>query len=324
MCGATSMPNRRICLYFSWSRPKEVNIELGFLDNRYPTLFEFRRAVWPLYEWASDPTNFSQDVSGFLDHVVLFDFRSFHNVVAAETGHAISVIQREGDKPPVMELDDELLGEVDTLIVVSLDHHRTDQRASPGEVEAIKAFLARESSCLIICPHHDVGAVDNIQEREIQHRHHGDPLVPSQQRIGGFAKSLLEELGLPVENRFGLSPGRSADGSPGFLVHYDAGHGQPRILENVRTFNLHPHLPHFWIPPAFRDKITVLAKQPINSDATAHRFAQEGNSHFDAFLHIAPRGDRSGHIFVCDATLWSAAFGGKPSLQQLWLNIARF
>jgi hypothetical protein len=318
------MQNRRVCLYFSWSRPREINIDLGVLDNRYPTLFEFRRAIWPMYEWASDPARYRQDVSGFLDHVVLFDFRAFHDVIVEETGHPISIIQREGDKPPVMELDDELLSEVDTLIVISLDHFRSEQRASRGEVEAIRAFLGRESSCLIVCPHHDVGAVEELSAREVQHRHHGDQLVPSQQRIGGFAKSLLDALGFPIENRFGLSPGRAADGSPAMLVHIEGEHGRPRILENVRTFNLHPHLPHFWIPPSHQGAVSVLAKQSININATPHPFTQDGTRHLDAFLHIPPGGDRSGHIFVCDATLWSAAFSGKPSLQQLWRNVAQF
>lgn len=82
------MASRRVCLYFSWNRPKEISVELGDLDNRYPTLFEFRRAIWPMYEWASDPTRYNQDVSGFLDHVVLFDFQAFHNVIVEETGQA--------------------------------------------------------------------------------------------------------------------------------------------------------------------------------------------------------------------------------------------
>jgi hypothetical protein len=41
---------RRFALYFSWSRSLETAAELGKLENRYPTLFEFRRAIWPLYE----------------------------------------------------------------------------------------------------------------------------------------------------------------------------------------------------------------------------------------------------------------------------------
>lgn len=318
------MPGRRVCLYFSWSRPQEIDVDLGILDNRYPALFEFRRAVWPTYKRASELGGYEQNVGGFLDHVIHYDFLTFEGVIAAETGHPLSVIERVGEKPPMMEIDDDMLSHVDTLIVVSLDHYRTKQKPSSGEVEAIKSFLARENSCLIVCPHHDVGGIEDLPAREMQHLHHGDPLVPSQQRIGGFAKSLLDELGFPIENRFGLNPGRAADGSPGMLVRAEGDREPSRLLDGVLTFNLHPHLPHFWIPPGILDKVEVLAKQPINLNASPHPFMEEGNNLFNAFLHIPPGGERSGHIFVCDATLWSAAFGGKSSLQRLWINVARF
>src|SRR4051812_43130452 len=116
------MAGSKVCLYFCWSRPRENGAELGILNNRYPTLFEFRRAIWPMYEWAMDPARFNQDISGFLDHVVLFDFDGFSKVVEDISGHPVTLIQREGDKPPVNELDDDLLKDVDVLIVVSLDH----------------------------------------------------------------------------------------------------------------------------------------------------------------------------------------------------------
>jgi hypothetical protein len=31
----------------------------------------------------------------------------------------------------------------------------------------------------------------------------------------------------------------------------------------------------------------------------------------------------AGQLFVCDATLWSSAFGGLGSLQNLWRNLAQ-
>lgn len=315
---------RRVCIYFSWSRPQELGANLGVLDNRYPSLFEFRRAIWPLFEHASDPTLFSQDISGFLDHVVLSDFKAFDRVITEATGNPVSILQREGSTPPVKELDDDLLRNVDTLIIVSLDHFRTEQHPSSGEIECIQSFVQRENSCLIICPHHDIGAAEPLQEKEVQHRHHGDILVPGQQRIGGFGRSLLAALGFPIENLFGLNPGRSPDGTPAPLMHTEDNPSKRGILERVDTFNLHPHLPHLWVPPPLVGKVSVLAQQAINLEAPPHPFTQHGNRYFSAFLHIRPEGTRGGHIFVCDATLWSSAFGGLPSLQQFWLNVAHF
>ena len=40
----------------------------------------------------------------------------------------------------------------------------------------------------------------------MEYKHHGDPLVPRQQRFGKYTRSLMKGLGVPVENRFGLRP----------------------------------------------------------------------------------------------------------------------
>jgi len=316
------MAARRFTLYFSWSRPQEINAELGILENRYPTLFEFRRAIWPMYEWVSDPVNYQQGIAGFLDHVVLFDFQRFDTVIREVTGNPVSLIQRMDDIPPVREIDEAFLKDVDTLIVVSLDHFMTQQRPSEGEIQAIQHFLERDEACLIVCPHHDVGVGDDQVSRERELRHHGDGLVPSQQRIGGFARSLLDALGLPVENRYGLSPGRRAtDNGPSLLLKY-ADLDELRVLQGVDTFNLHPHLPHLYVPDEFRGKFRVLAQQEINLAAAEHPFVEAGNRYFNALLWAAPDGARAGNVFICDATLWSSAFSGVASLQQFWVNLA--
>ncbi len=43
-------------------------------------------------------------------------------------------------------------------MVFGLDHMVTEQEASTEEIEAIKQFLTREGTSLILAPHHDVGA----------------------------------------------------------------------------------------------------------------------------------------------------------------------
>jgi hypothetical protein len=317
------MPGRRFALYFAWSRPKEVGAELGQLENRYPTLFEFRRAIWPHYEWARDPTQYQQNISGFLDHVILFDFQRFSQVILEATGQPVALVQRAEDGPAVRELDGDWLAEIDTLIVISLDHFRTQQRATPGELEALRHFLARENACLVVCPHHEVGAGEEQGSREVEFLHHGDRLVPAQQRIGGLARSLLEGLGFPIENRYGLSPARSVtDNGPAPLLRAED-LDELNILRGVDTFNLHPHLPHLYVPGALHPSVRVLARQLINPQAPRHPFVDAGNRYFNALVWIPPEGRRAGHVFVCDATLWSSAFGGVQSLETFWRNLAR-
>ncbi|WP_461327254.1 hypothetical protein [Bradyrhizobium barranii] len=297
-----------------------MSAPLGVLENRYPTLFEFRRALWPLVEQLRDPAQYDQGVAGFLDHVVLSDFEAFRKLTKDETGHEVSVIQREGSSPTRSQIDEALLLNIDTLIVVSLDHFRTCQQASPDEVELIRRFLQTESKCLVVCPHHDVGSQPSVHMQKAEFEHHGDRLVPAQQRIGGFARSLLEGLGLSIENQFGLSPARAADGSPAaLLLKRDLDHRN--IFQDVSTFNLHPHLPHLALASP-NSSFDVIAQQYISGLASSHPFVEAGNRSFNAFLQARP-GLFGGDVFVCDATLWSSAFGGLNSLQALWRNLAR-
>lgn len=315
------MSHRKFALYFSWNRTSEIGAELGVLENRYPTLFEFRRAIWPLYEWARDTAVYRQDISGFLDRVVLFDFQHFMDVVSQATGNPVSLIQRGEDR--IQKLDADLLENIDTLIVISLDHFQTEERADSEEITAIRQFLAREDACLVVCPQHDVGAGGDRPSQEVEFLHHGDRLVPAQQRIGGFARSLLAGLGYPIENLYGLSPAASPiDNSPAPLQIFPE-LDELNILQGVTTFNLHPHLPHFSITKTRQSEVRVLAKQLINPNAASHPFVEAGNTYFNAFVWIPPKDSQAGNLFVCDATLWSSAFGGVASLEVFWKNLAR-
>lgn len=66
----------------------------------------------------------------------------------------------------------------------------------------------------------------------------------------------------------------------------------------------------------------ILAKQPINPVASKHPFVEAGNRYFNALLWVIPNGNRAANMFICDATLWSAAFGGLESLEVFWQNLA--
>jgi hypothetical protein len=316
------MPGRRFALYFAWSRPQEIGAELGQLENRFPTLFEFRRALWPRYEWARDPAQYRQDISGFLDHVILRDFQRSGQVILEAAGQPVTVMQRVEDGPPIREIDEDWLADIDTLIVISLDHFRTKQQATPGEMEALQHFLARENACLVVCPHHDIGAEEEQSSQEIEFLHHGDRIVPAQQRFSSFARSLLAALGFPIENRYGLSPARSVtDNGPAPLLRLED-MDELKVLQGVNTFNLHPHLPHLHVPGALDSSVRVLARQLINPQAPRHPFVDAGNRYLNALVWIPPEGSRAGHVFVGDATLFTSAFGGLQSLETFWRNLA--
>jgi hypothetical protein len=54
----------------------------------------------------------------------------------------------------------------------------------------------------------------------------------------------------------------------------------------------------------------VLARQHFNLEAETHPFTAAGNTHFSALWWAPTAGARRGHVLVCDATVWSAAFKG--------------
>ncbi len=313
------MENRRFVLYFAWDRAKETTKNLGILDNRYPTLFELRRFAWPALEALSEPSIYNQEIDGFLDNIVLSDFAMFCDDVKTYTGTDAKVVQRSyGGKHTA--LTSELLGECDTLIVISLDHDVTNQSPEPTEIESVKEFLKRPEACLIVCPHHAVGKSDDFKLAQVEHNHHNDILVPSRQCIGNFGKEILHALNLRIENKYGLRPASDLDTeSPAGLQKIDE-IDDLDLLEGVDTFNLHPHLPHFEIA-ADDANLRVLARQKIDTRASIHPFVEAGNQYFNAFVWCPPTTDRAGNILVCDATLWSKAFGGLQSLKRLWKNI---
>jgi hypothetical protein len=311
---------RRVSVYISWSYPGESNRDPRQLDNRFSTMTEVRRVMWPSYEkpqW-SDPLQFQQGISGALE-LFFWAWVRFQEVVESVTGFVVPVFQRVDQAGFALPLDERVLGDVDTLLVFSLDHSVTEQRASAGEIDAVRNFLKREGTCLLIGPHHDVGASEDMSERQMEYAHHGDALVPRQQRFGGYARSLMQGLGIPIENRYGLRPAREGERIAPLTVDRDL--DTRGWLSGVRNFNFHPHLPHYAVTTDDTRAVRVLAKQPIDR-AKPHPFTNAGNTEFNALVWMPPAGERAGDVLVADSTIFSVLFGADESLEHFWKNVA--
>ena len=321
------MTGRRIAIYYAWSRPGETGAPLGVIENRFPSLFEIRRMLYPHLQEFRDPGRFEQSVAGFLDHVMKPNYAGFVELASGWTGQPVLEFERVGDDGVPVLLDDDLVDGIDTLIVVSFDSFRTDQRASDAELRAIRGFLAKPGNLLVVSPHHEVGYAEGLSEseklsrQEADFHHHGDKMIPPQQRFGGFARSLLAGLGVPVMNRFGLHPAAEPDGSPS-PIEIQHGLDRLRLLEGVTTFNLHPHLPHLERHGDAVEKMEVLARQRIDLAAPPHPFTRDGRASFDALLQSRP-GVFAGDLLVSDATLWQSTAGGLDSLRRFWANLAQ-
>jgi hypothetical protein len=319
-------PARRVLLYFAWSRPAETGAPLTVIDDRFPAVFELRRLFYPKFEALSDAAKVDQGIAGFLDHIQKPNFQAFAQQAEALTGHKVVQIERISDDGAVTALDGWLDG-VDSIVVISFDSLRTGQVASAAEVEAIRRFLDDPDHLAFVCPHHDIGEATGSMGEEraarqlAEHLHHGDLGIPPRQGFGGFARTLLAGLGVPVDNRFGLRPAATPDGAPA-PVEIDRALDELGLLRDVDAFNLHPHLPQLErIGPSIQ-RMDILARQKIDRAAPPHPFTQDGRFTFDALLQSRPEAF-AGKLLVCDTTMFSSTAGGVENLRRFWANIVQ-
>jgi hypothetical protein len=312
---------RRMSIYWTWSYPWESQRDTAAMENRFSTMIEVRRVLWPRYETPEwDTANFLQGVAGTLE---LFhrSSLSFQEVAEAVTGHAVAIFQRVDQAGYRLPIDERILADCDTLMVFGLDHLTSAETASVAEVEAIKAWLKREGTCLLLAPHHDVGFTDDLEQRQVEYLHHGDALVPRQQRFTSYGRSLMQALGVPVHNAWGLRPALVSGTrqiAPLTQLRDDDRLG---LLKDVTTFSFHPHLPHYEVTAAAGNSIRLLARQPIDLERL-HPFTMGGATEFNCLLWMPPSGERAGDIVLVDSTHFTTLFGGTDSLKNFWRNLA--
>ena len=221
-----------------------------------------------------------------------------------------------------LPIDERILADTDTLMVFGLDHILSEQEAAPEEISALREWLQREGTCLVLAPHHDVGFSDDFAQRQVEYHHHGDPLVPRQQRFGQYTRSLMTALDVPVHNRWGLRPavveGTKEIAPLTAFSDLDAA----RLLRERHHIQLPPHLPHYELTAPESDSVRVLGRQRIDADRP-HPFTAAGNTEFNALIWMPPKNQRSGDIVLVDSTNFTTLFGGTDSLQNFWHNLAR-
>ena len=313
---------RRMSVYVSWSYPAEAGRNPAELDNRFSTMTEVRRVSWPAYEapeW-SDPFQFQQGITGSLE-LFFWAWAPFQQYLREITGHVVPVFQRIDQAGFKLPIDERILTDADTVMIFGLDHMITEQEAAVEEIEALRDFLKREGTCLILGPHHDVGASNDLQVRDMEYHHHGDALVPRQQRFGLYLRSIMKGLGIPVENRYGLRPAVEPGTQKPVPLSIAKDLDTKGWLQGVTNFVFHMHLPHYAVTVENTKSIHVLARQPIDL-SRPHPFTEMGNQEFNTFLWMPPSGKRAGDILLADSTLFSTLFGVDESVKHFWKNLA--
>lgn len=312
---------RRLSIYWTWSYPWESQRDPAALENRFSTITEVRNVLWPAYETPEySAAQFLQGIAGTLE---LFhrSTLSFQKIAGEVTDHPVAVFQRIDQAGYKLPIDERILADTDTLLVFGLDHLLSEQEAGPEEVAAIREWLRREGTCLVLAPHHDVGFTSDFKQRQMEYLHHGDTLVPRQQRFGQYTRSLMKALNVPVHNTYGLRPALvkgTKDIAP-LTAFRDL--DKLGLLKNVPTLNFHPHLPHYEITDKGGKSINLLARQPIDRDRP-HPFTEAGNTEFNCLLWMPPNSERTGDIVLVDSTNFTTLFGGTDSLENFWRNIA--
>ena len=316
---------RRVSIYWTWSYPWEAQRDPAAMANRFSTMTEVRNVVYPAYETPEfEAANFLQGIAGTLE---LFhrSTLSFQDLVGELTGHPVAVFQRVDQAGYAQPIDERILADTDTLMVFGLDHLTSGLHAGDGEVEALREWLRRDGTCLLLAPHHDVGFTDDLAQRQQEYEHHGDRLVPRQQRFSEFTRSLMRALDVPVHNTWGLRPAvvdNTADGTRDIapLTVFGDLDG-PGLLTGVPTLSFHQHLPHYELTVPQSDALRVLARQRVDPHRP-HPFTAAGHTEFNAVIWLPPARARARDIVLIDSTHFTTLFGGTDSLRNLWRNLA--
>jgi hypothetical protein len=218
-----------------------------------------------------------------------------------------------------LPIDERILADTDTLMVFGLDHLVSEQSAAPEEIAAIREWLQRDGTCLLLAPHHDVGFTSDMKQRQMEYKHHGDELVPRQQRFGQYTRSLMKGLGVPVTNQYGLRPAvvkGTREIAPLTIIKDLDKLG---LFNKVTTFNFHQHLPHYALTSDDGKSVHVLSSQPIDLERP-HPFVEAGNKEFNSCIWMPPQGERGGQVVLADSTIFTTLFGGTESLEHFWAN----
>ena len=127
----------------------------------------------------------------------------------------------------------------------------------------------------------------------MEYKHHGDELVPRQQRFGQYTRSLMKGLDVPVMNQFGLRPGGGERHQADRAAPRQPGPGQLGACSTgSRPSTSISHLPHYALTNGDTSSVRVLSRQPMDLERP-HPFTAAGNTEFNSLHLDAAEGRRA-------------------------------
>ena len=155
----------------------------------------------------------------------------------------------------------------------------------------------------------------------MEYAHHGDALVPRQQRFGQYTRSLMKALDVPV--RISTDSARPSSKARTKIAPLTI----IKDLDKLGLLNERHDVQLPSAPAALRAdhrgrQVGPCAGAPAHRprpSASVHRSGQHG---VQLLLWMPPQGERAGDIVLADSTIFTTLFGGTDSLENFWRNLA--
>ena len=166
---------RRLSIYWTWSYPWESQRDPAAMENRFSTMTEVRNVLWPSYETPEySAAQFLQGIAGTLE---LFHRSTLSFQQSVGRSHRPSRLRcsSASTRPATSyQLTNGFWLTPTRFWCSGWTTFFPNRKLSPEEVAAIREWLKREGTCLLLAPHHDVGFASDLKQRQMEYLHHGD------------------------------------------------------------------------------------------------------------------------------------------------------
>ena len=232
--------------------------------------------LWPVYEvprW-SDPSRFQQGIAGSLE-LFFWAWVKFQRLVGEVTGHGVPMFQRVDQAGFACRSTSGCSPTPTPCSSSASTTSVTEQLPLRRRSRPCATSCAREGTCLVLGPHHDVGRSRRHGRAAMEYLHHGDVLVPRQQRFGGYTRAVYAGARDSRREPLWAAPCRASPGRTIAPLTIVADLDKRGWLTGVAQLQL-PHAPAaLRADDGRRRGIHVLARQPIDL-ARPHPFTKAG------------------------------------------------
>lgn len=170
--------NRRTVVYYAWDARRGIDAPLEAHRKSVPDPVELRRILYPRYVSLSDPYTYEQRIAGLFNNVPRQNFLAFTQRARAGAG-TIEEFERVRRDGTATALGPALLTSATTLLLISFDSFRTQQKPASAEVAAVRQFLGD--------PDHRVFARRRRDPLELHGRRARAPAPAVEERTGTSA-----------------------------------------------------------------------------------------------------------------------------------------